>query len=113
MPNDEILRYQKMEKLLESKISRRFKVRRLDKNDFGYLLEHIYGSGTAYEDYEFHLPKKKLKGETLVKRYDLIKPTRCLMEEYGGICAYRMMTVRLRCLFHDLGCGRGAGFPIQ
>lgn len=76
--------YQKMEKLLESKISRRFKVRRLDKDDFGYLLEHLYGkSGTAYEDYEFHLPKKKLKGETLVKRYDLIKPTRCLMEEYG------------------------------
>ena len=72
MPNDEILRYQKMEKLLESKISRRFKVRRLDKDDFGYLLEHLYGkSGTAYEDYEFHLPKKKLKGETLVKRYDL------------------------------------------
>ena len=84
MPNDEILRYQKMEKLLESKISRRFKVRRLEKNDFGYLLEHLYGqSGTAYEGYEFHLPKKKLKGETLVKRYDLIKPTRCLMEEHG------------------------------
>lgn len=84
MPNDEILRYQKMEKLLESKISRRFKVRRLDKNDFGYLLEHLYGrSGTAYEDYEFHLPKKKLKDETLVKRYDLIKPTRCLLEEHG------------------------------
>lgn len=84
MPNDEILRYQKMEKLLESKISRRFKVRRLDKNDFGYLLEHLYGqSGTAYEDYAFHLPKKKLKGETIVKRYDLIKPTRCLLEEHG------------------------------
>lgn len=84
MPNDEISRYQKMEKLLESKISRRFKVRRLDKNDFGYLLEHLYGqSGTAYEDYAFRLPKKKLKGETLVKRYDLIKPTRCLLEEHG------------------------------
>lgn len=84
MPNDEILRYQKMEKLLESKISRRFKVRRLDKNDFGYLLEHLYGrSGTAYEDYEFYLPKKKLKGETIIKRYDLIKPTRCLLEEHG------------------------------
>ncbi|WP_031475927.1 conjugal transfer ATPase TcpF [Agathobaculum desmolans] len=84
MPNDEILRYQKMEKLLESKISRRFKVRRLDQNDFGYLLEHLYGqSGVAYEDYAFHLPKKKLKGETLVKRYDLIKPTRCLLEEHG------------------------------
>ena len=84
MPNDEILRYQKMEKLLESKISRRFKVRRLDKNDFGYLLEHLYGqNGVAYEDYAFHLPKKKLKGETIVKRYDLIKPTRCLLEEHG------------------------------
>ena len=84
MPDDEILRYQKMEKLLESKISRRFKVRRLDQNDFGYLLEHLYGRlGTAYEDYAFHLPKKKLKGETIVKRYDLIKPSRCLMEEHG------------------------------
>ena len=33
MSNDEILRFQKMEKLLENKISRRFKIRRLDKDD--------------------------------------------------------------------------------
>ena len=38
-----ILRFQKMEKLLENKISRRFKIRRLDKDDFGYLIEHLYG----------------------------------------------------------------------
>ena len=44
MSNDEINRFLKMEKLLESKISRRFQFRRLDKNDFGYLLEHIYGN---------------------------------------------------------------------
>lgn len=82
MSNDEVARFQKMEKLLENKISRRFKVRRLNKNDFGYLIEHLYGqSGTAYEDYVYHLPVKKLKQETLVKRYDLIKPTRCLIEE--------------------------------
>ena len=37
MSNDEINRFMKMEKLLESKISRRFQFRRLDKNDFGYL----------------------------------------------------------------------------
>ena len=43
MPNDEIRRYSRMEKLMENKLSRRFKVRRLNKNDFGYLLEHIYG----------------------------------------------------------------------
>ena len=82
MPNDEINRYMKMEKLLDSKISRRFKVRRLDKNDFGYLMEHIYGrDGIAYEDYDYSLPKKKLKKETLIKRYDLIRPSRCLIEE--------------------------------
>ncbi|HBF5566889.1 TPA: ATP-binding protein, partial [Clostridioides difficile] len=82
MPNDEINRYMKMEKLLENKISRRFKVRRLEINDFGYLTEHLYGrDGIAYEDYEYQLPKKKLKTETLIKYYDLIRPTRCVVEE--------------------------------
>ena len=82
MTDDEINRYMKMEKLLENKISRRFKFRRLDKNDFGYLIEHIYGrDGVAYEDYEYSLPKKKLKKATLIKQYDLIRPTRCLVEE--------------------------------
>lgn len=82
MPNDEINRYMKMEKLLENKISRRFKVRRLDKDDFGYLIEHLYGrDGIAYDDYSYSLPKKKLKKETLIKRYDLIRTSRCLIEE--------------------------------
>ncbi|MBZ1098118.1 ATP-binding protein, partial [Clostridioides difficile] len=82
MPSDEINRYMKMEKLLENKISRRFKVRRLEINDFGYLMEHLYGrDGIAYEDYEYQLPKKKLQKETLIKYYDLIRPTRCVIEE--------------------------------
>ena len=82
MPNDEINRYMKMEKLLENKISRRFKVRRLEIHDFGYLMEHLYGrDGIAYEDYEYQLPKKKLNKETLMKYYDLIRPTRCVIEE--------------------------------
>ena len=82
MPNDEINRYMKIEKLLENKISRRFKVRRLEINDFGYLTEHLYGrDGIAYEDYEYQLPKKKLNKETLIKYYDLIRPTRCVIEE--------------------------------
>ena len=72
----------KMEKLLENKISRRFKVRRLEIHDFGYLMEHLYGrDGIAYEDYEYQLPKKKLQKETLIKYYDLIRPTRCVIEE--------------------------------
>ena len=82
MPNDEINRYMKIEKLLENKISRRFKVRRLEINDFGYLMEHLYGrDGIAYEDYEYQLPKKNYKKETLIKYYDLIRPTRCVIEE--------------------------------
>lgn len=82
MPNDEIRRYSRMEKLMENRLSRRFKVRRLNKNDFGYLLEHIYGrTGTAYEDFAFTLPLKKRMCDTLVKKYDLIKPARCLIEE--------------------------------
>ena len=82
MPNDETNRYMKMEKLLENKISRRFKVRRLEIHDFGYLMEHLYGrDGIAYEDYEYQLPKKKLRRETQIKYYDLIRPTRCVIEE--------------------------------
>jgi len=82
MGNDEINRYAKMEKLLENKISRRFKIRRLEAKDFAYLMEHLYGrDGIAYEDYVYPLPKRKLKRETLIKYYDLIRPTRCVMEE--------------------------------
>ena len=82
MGNDEINRYAKMEKLLENKISRRFKIRRLEAKDFAYLMEHLYGrDGIAYEDYEYPLPKRKLKRETLIKYYDLIRPTRCVVEE--------------------------------
>ncbi|HLR66851.1 MAG TPA: ATP-binding protein [Virgibacillus sp.] len=82
MPHEEIRRFSKMESLLQNKISRRFKVRPLDKNDFGYLIEHLHGqTGIAYDEYNYALPLKKLKKETLVKRYDLIKPSRCLIEE--------------------------------
>ncbi|KNE19286.1 ATP-binding protein [Virgibacillus pantothenticus] len=82
MPHEEVRRFSKMESLLQNKIARRFKIRPLNKNDFGYLIEHLHGqSDIAYEEYDYPLSLKKLKKETLVKRYDLIKPTRCLMEE--------------------------------
>ena len=45
-------------------------------------MEHLYGrDGIAYEDYEYPLPKRKLKRETLIKYYELIRPTRCVVEE--------------------------------
>lgn len=80
--NYEINRYQKLEKLLENKISRRFKIRKLDKKDFGYLIEHIHGnSDTDFEDYDYDFPIEKLKKETMVKRYDIIRPSRYCIEE--------------------------------
>lgn len=82
MPQEEVRRYTKIADLLQAKIERRFHIKPLDKNDFGYLIEHIYGKETtAFEAYDFHLPLKKLKQDTLVKRYDLLKPTRSLIEE--------------------------------
>lgn len=82
IPIAEIDRFAKMEKLLASKISRRFKARALDKNDFGYLIEHLYGNqGTPFEEYNYHLPKRYRDKEVLVKKYDLLKPTGCLIEE--------------------------------
>ncbi|MEB5968975.1 conjugal transfer ATPase TcpF [Enterococcus gallinarum] len=82
MPQEEVRRYTKLADLLQAKIERRFHIKPLDKNDFGYLIEHIYGKETtAFEEYTFHLPLKKLKQDTLVKQYDLLKPTRSLIEE--------------------------------
>src|SRR5699024_5099893 len=54
MPHDEIRRFLKMEALLQNKISRRFKIRPLMKNDFGYLIEHLHGqTGIAYDEYDY------------------------------------------------------------
>lgn len=81
--HDETRKFMKMEKLLENKISRRFKVRRLEEKDFGYLIEHLYGrDGIAYDDYDYKLSKECFEQETLLKYYDLIRPTRCLMQEH-------------------------------
>lgn len=81
--NTEMARYNRLEKALREKISRRFKFRRLDEKDFGYLIEHLYGQTIVpYYDYDYKLPKEKFLGDTLVKRYDLLKLTRCLMEEH-------------------------------
>lgn len=72
-----------MEKALSGKINRRFKFRRLEEKDFGYLIEHLYGQTLVpYYNYEYSIPKERLTGETLIKRYDILKLTRCLMEEH-------------------------------
>lgn len=81
--NEEMRRYFKIEKLLESKVSRRFRFRRLDEKDFGYLVEHLYGQvEIPYYEYEYQLPKKNVGQDVLVKKYDVLRLTRCLLEEH-------------------------------
>lgn len=81
--NEEMRRYHKLEKLLESKITRRFRFRRLEERDFGYLTEHLYGqTEVPYYDYDYRIPKEELQEETLVKKYDILRLTRCLVEEH-------------------------------
>ncbi|MBO6359213.1 MULTISPECIES: conjugal transfer ATPase TcpF [Enterococcus] len=82
LSTSEVSRFKKLEQLLENKLLRRFNFRPLTKDDFGYLLEHLHGNdGMAYEDYSFHLPSEEVEGNKRIKRYDLIKPTRCLIEQ--------------------------------
>ena len=80
--NDEVERYFKLERLLENKITKRFKMRKLDKNDVGYILEHIYAKKIeVYEDYTYTLPKHENATSKTVREYDLIRPTRCVINE--------------------------------
>lgn len=73
----------RLEKLLESRITRRFEFRRLEEKDFGYLIGHFYGQTLVpYYDYEYRLPKEKTGKETLIKKYDLLRLSRCLMQEH-------------------------------
>lgn len=82
MNNAEVERFAKVAQFLADKVGRRFKIRPLIKDDFGYLLEHLYGmTGQDYEEYDYHLPRQKNETDTTIKKYDLIKPTRSLIEQ--------------------------------
>ncbi len=60
-----------LKKLMESKLARRFKVRRVTPSDLTYLIEHIYGEKKAHrlKNMNFSYQRKKAKirnaGETL------------------------------------------------
>ncbi len=71
--NKEIEHYLKLERLLEHKITRHFKMRKINANDYGYIIEHLNGQrGVAYNDYKF-TPDINLKSDvTEIKTYDLM-----------------------------------------
>lgn len=81
--NAEMARFVRMEKHLFKRLNRRFRFKPMTEKDFGYLIEHLYGQvAVPYYQYHYKLPKEKLQTETLVKKYDLLKLSRCLCEEH-------------------------------
>ena len=84
MSDEEIRRYSQVGNLVTKNAQRYFKLRKLDKNDFGYIIEHNNGlEGIAYEKYEYQLPKFRSEGKHLIKWYDLLKLTKVEKVEHG------------------------------
>lgn len=82
MDDEEIRRFSKVENLLESKISSRFRIRRLTEDDLGYVIEHHFGKcSVPYERYRNPLPKQHVDRRTLVKRYDVLRLGKSLVTE--------------------------------
>ena len=80
---DSIERYAGMEKLLYDRIKKNFRFRRLEKKDFGYIIEHIYGrQKTPYYTYSYDFPSERVGKKTLIRKYDILRLTRCLLEEH-------------------------------
>ena len=114
MSNEEIWRFQKMENCWRIKSHAASKSGGLTRTILAILIEHLYGqTGTAYEDYEYYLPKKRFQEETLVKYYDLIKPTP--LSDRGKPAVSENRTGRrdglCRLLYYQQHCG-GTGLPI-
>lgn len=79
----EIERYAGMEKLLYDRIKKHFRFQRLEKKDFGYIIEHIYGQQkTPYYTYAYDFPTERVGKKTLLRKYDILRLTRCLLEEH-------------------------------
>ncbi|WP_239257320.1 ATP-binding protein [Listeria ilorinensis] len=80
---DEIERYAKVERLLKSKISKRFKVERMQAKDAAYIIKHLYGQrGVDYEKYEFNLyTDESAPNKKTVKYHDIINLTDSFVTE--------------------------------
>lgn len=82
MDKRELERYGAAERLLYNKISRKFGFRKLTPDDYGYLIEHIYGmQGTAYDDYQANIRVIDRENQKLVRKYDYLKLTSALLHE--------------------------------
>ncbi|MBF2453177.1 ATP-binding protein [Listeria seeligeri] len=78
----EIERYAKVERYLESRITKRFKMRRMEPKDYAYVVQNLYGQqGTDYDTFRYHADVKETTNAKMIKTYDVINLTDSLIEE--------------------------------
>ena len=78
---DEIYTFIRAEEFLEHRISRHFSIRKLTTHDYGFILEHLYGTlREPYETYSNPIEVKKQQTEWMIKKFDLLRPIRSLVE---------------------------------
>ncbi len=82
MDIDEIERYAKVERLLYSKINRRFRLTPLESKDVAYLIRHHYGQkGVDYNNFNYSFDTQVEKDKKLIKTYDILNLSDTLVEE--------------------------------
>ena len=98
--NNELERYSRMERLVFSKISTDFEFQRVKPKDIGYIVEHIHGkTGIAYEDYYYHLPHENAEEHKILKSYDLLKLSDCILSEYPRHIKYSVGNDDVYCAY--------------
>lgn len=72
--NQMIERYLKLENMLYSKISKRFKMRKVEPKDIAYIIKHLNGQkGISYDSYDYR-PELIIQDDvTKIKTYDVIR----------------------------------------
>ncbi|MCU6747513.1 ATP-binding protein [Faecalicatena acetigenes] len=78
-----VQQYKAAERLLYSRILRKFIFYRIDSREFGYIIEHLNGKeGVPLEDYAYYLPEETdSEGKRNIKKYDLLKVSEVLIKE--------------------------------
>jgi len=83
-PEADLKRYLKTATFLEKKISNRIDIRPLTKDDIGYIVNHInFKTDNLFDDYVYYLPRVVENGRIILKKYDLVKLNRVLIEPHG------------------------------
>jgi len=82
-PESDLKRYLKTADFLNKKLSNRIGIRPLTKDDIGYIINHInFKTDGLYDDFTYYLPRVEADGRIILKKHDLVKLNRVLIEPH-------------------------------